>query len=117
MLRASLRTGLVVLSLMSLTLPLGCGPRQAEVRSTPRPTAEVSLSITNRLTQPINVYVVTDGTEVFLKQVAANTSELVPVPNLPPGTTVQLRARTADGTRTYTRDNVVLGATVAWEVR
>jgi hypothetical protein len=114
MLRATLRTGLVVLS---LTLPLGCGPRQAEVRSTPRPTAEVSLSVTNRLTQPINLYVVTDGSEVFLKQVAANTSELIPVPNLPSGTIVQLRARTADGTRTYTRDNVVLSTTVAWEVR
>jgi hypothetical protein len=114
MLGATLRTGLVILS---LSLSLVCGARQVEVRSSPRPTAEVSLSITNRLSQPINVYVVADGSEVFLKQVPANTSELIPVPNLPSGSTVQLRARTADGTRTYTRDNVVLSATVAWEVR
>ena len=108
---------MVVLVSLVLALPLGCGPRQVEVRSSPRPTAEVSLSVTNRLTQAINVYVVTEGSEVFLKQVPANTSELIPVPNLPSGTTVQLRARTADGTRTYTRDNVVLSATVSWEVR
>lgn len=95
----------------------GCGPRQVEVRSSPQPQAESSLSVTNRLTQPINVYVVSGGTDTFLRQVPANTTELIPVPNLPAGTSVQLKARTADGTRTYSRDNVILQGTVPWEVR
>lgn len=110
MLRRVLATSLVVLS-------LGCSGRQVVVQSSPSPAAAVSLAVTNRLSQAINVYVVTGGTDAFLKQVAANSSELVPVPNLPSGTSVQLKARTTDGTRTFTRDNVVLQGTVSWEVR
>ena len=59
MLRRVLATSLVVLS-------LGCSGRQVVVESSPRPAAEVSLAVTNRLTQPINVYVVTGGTDNHL---------------------------------------------------
>lgn len=107
---------LVIAGVVAFSLT-GCGPRQVEVRSDPRPAAAVSLSVTNRLTQPINVYVVVDGANTFLRQVPANTTELIPVPNLAAGTSVELRARTADGTRTYSRDNVILQGTVPWEVR
>jgi hypothetical protein len=95
---------------------LSCS-RQVVVENAPRPIPETSLSVTNRLTQSVNVYVVVGGSDSFLKQVAANTTDVIPVPAIPAGTTVQLKARTADGTRTYTRDNVVLRDTVAWEIR
>ncbi|HEX7122613.1 MAG TPA: hypothetical protein VF178_09620 [Gemmatimonadaceae bacterium] len=108
--------GMVATALLAVAVA-GCGPRQVEVRSSPQPQAQVSLAVTNRLTQPINVYVVSGGSDTFLRQVPANTTELIPVPNLSPGTSVQLRARTADGTRTYSRDNVILQGTVPWEVR
>ncbi|HEX7122091.1 MAG TPA: hypothetical protein VF178_06940 [Gemmatimonadaceae bacterium] len=108
----------IVSSKVVLALALvACAPRQVEVRSGAAPQAVVSLSVTNRLTQAINVYVNAGETDTFLRQVGANTTELIPVPNLSAGTSVQLKARTADGTRTYTRDNVVLSGTVAWEVR
>jgi hypothetical protein len=93
-----------------------CGGRQVEVQNAPRPAAEVFLSVTNRLVQSVNVYVVRGSTEGFLRQVAANSTELLPVPDMVPGTAVLLRARTADGTRTFTRSDVVLRGTVAWAI-
>ena len=67
---------------MTLALALvttGCGPRQVEVTTGPQPAADVSLNFTNNLTQAVNLYVTTGGTDVFLKQVAASSSEVVPV--------------------------------------
>lgn len=95
---------------------LGCS-RQVVVENAPRPMPQAALSVTNRLAQAVNVYVVNAGSDSFLKQVGANSTEVIPVPGIPSGTTVQLKARTTDGTRTYTRDNVVLRETIAWEIR
>src|SRR6476659_3044979 len=93
-----------------------CGPRQVEVTTGPAPAADVSIRFTNNLTQAVNLYVTSGGTDVFLKQVAASSVEVVPVRGLAAGTTVTLKARTVDGTRTYTRDNIYLAANYEWRV-
>ena len=108
-------------TLSSLVLALAlfttaCGPRQVEVTTGPQPAADISLNFTNNLTQAVNLYVTTGGTDVFLKQVAASSSEVVPVRGLTAGQTVTLKARTVDGTRTYTRPNIYLAANYEWRV-
>lgn len=101
----------------SLALLLSaCGPRQVEVTTGAQPAADVSIRFTNNLTQAVNLYVTSGGTDVFLKQVAPSGVELVPVRGLAAGTTVTLKARTVDGTRTYSRDNIYLAANYEWRV-
>jgi len=102
---------------MAVTLAAtGCAGRQVEVTTGPQPAADVSVRLTNNLSQAVNVYVTTGGTDVFLKQVSANSVEVMPVVGIPAGTTVTLKARTVDGTRTYTRDNVQLATNYDWRV-
>jgi hypothetical protein len=93
-----------------------CGPRQVEVTTGAQPAADVSLRFTNNLTQAVNLYVTSAGTDIFLKQVSANTVEQVPIHGLAAGTMVTLKARTVDGTRTYTRDNITLASSYDWRV-
>lgn len=99
-----------------------CGPRQVEVSTGPErsvdvsATADASIRLTNNLSQAVNLYVTSGGTDIFLKQVGSSTAEVVPVRGLPAGTTVTLKARTVDGTRTYTRNNVYLGPAYEWRV-
>src|SRR5215216_2355466 len=94
-----------------------CGPRQVEVTTGPAPAAaDVSIRFTNNLTQAVNLYVTSAGTDVFLKQVAPGSVEVVPVRGIAAGTTVTLKARTVDGTRTYSRDNIYLAANYDWRV-
>lgn len=104
------------LALVVAATTSACGPRQVEVTTGAQPVADVSLHFTNNLTQAVNLYVTSGGTDVFLKQVAANTAEMVPVHGLAAGTTVTLKARTVDGTRTYTRDNITLASSYEWRV-
>jgi hypothetical protein len=107
----------IVLACLALVLAsTACGPRQVEVTTGAQPAADVSIRLTNNLTQAVNVYVTSAGSDVFLKQVAANSVEIVPVRGLTAGTTATLKARTVDGTRTYTRDNVYLAANYEWRV-
>jgi hypothetical protein len=106
----------LIASLALAVAVMGCGPRQVEVSTGPQPAADVSIRLTNNLTQAVNLYVTSGGTDVFLKQVASNSVEVVPVRGLTAGTTVTLKARTVDGTRTYTRDNVYLAANYEWRV-
>ena len=63
------------------------------------------------MNQAVNVYVTANGTDTFLRQVAANTSVTIPVQGFAAGSTVSLKAVTLDGTRTYSRANVVLNGT------
>jgi hypothetical protein len=95
-----------------------CGGRQVEVGSGPRPatTAQAGVQVRNNLTQPINVYVSSGGSDIFLRQVAPNTSESLSVQGVAAGSTVTLRATTVDGTRTYTKENFVLNGTTPWTV-
>ena len=107
---------LLLASLALIITTSACGPRQVEVTTGAQPAADVSIRFTNNLTQAVNLYVTTGGTDVFLKQVAANAVEVVPVRGLNAGTTVTLKARTVDGTRTYSRDNIYLAANYEWRV-
>ncbi len=93
-----------------------CAGRKVEVTTGPQPAADISVRFTNNLSQAVNVYVTTGGTDVFLKQVAANSIEVLPVAGISAGTTVTLKARTVDGTRTYTRENVYLASNYEWRV-
>jgi len=103
-------------SLAMAVVLTACGPRQVEVTTGPAPAADVSIRLTNNLTQAVNLYVTSAGTDVFLKQVAAGSVEVVPVRGIAAGTTVTLKARTVDGTRTYTRDNIYLSSNYEWRV-
>lgn len=93
-----------------------CGPRQVEVRTGAQPVSEVTLRVTNNLTQAVNVYVVNGGNDVFLRQVAARSSESMNVPGIAAGATVTLKATPVDGSRSYTRDNVALTGLYEWQV-
>lgn len=110
-----MRTMIASLAFAVVTLS-ACGPRQVEVTTGPQPAAEVSLVFTNNLTQAVNLYVTTGGTDVFLKQVASSSAEVVPVRGLVAGQTVTLKARTVDGTRTYTRADIYLASNYEWRV-
>src|SRR6478672_12547955 len=102
-----MRVLMVSLSMLALA---ACGGRQVEVRTGPEPVADVALHVTNNLSQAVNVYVVSGTSDIFLKQVSANTVEHIPVSGVAAGSTVNLRAVTVDGTRTYTKNNVTLGS-------
>ena len=106
---------IVMLSLSMLALT-ACGGRQVEVRTGPQPTADVTLHVTNNLSQAVNVYVVSGGSDIFVKQVASNSVEHVPVAGVAAGSTVSLRAVTVDGRSTYTKSNVMLSSMYEWRL-
>ena len=93
-----------------------CGPRQVEVRTAPAQTTEVAIHFTNNLSKAVNVYVNTGGSDLFVRQVAANTSEHRPVPGVSAGTTATLKATPVDGSSGYVRSGVVLSDMVTWRV-
>ena len=101
---------------LSLVVVAACSGRQVEVRTGPEPAADVALHVTNNLSQAVNVYVVSGTNDIFLKQVAANTVEHIPVSGVAAGSTVNLRAVTVDGTRTYTKSNVTLNTMYDWRL-
>ncbi|HJQ11420.1 MAG TPA: hypothetical protein VJ840_10365 [Gemmatimonadaceae bacterium] len=101
---------------LSLVVVAACSGRQVEVRTGAEPAADVALHVTNNLSQAVNVYVVSGANDIFLKQVAANTVEHIPVSGVAAGSTVNLRAVTVDGTRTYTKSNVTLNAMYDWRL-
>ncbi len=101
---------------LSLVVVAACSGRQVEVRTGAEPAADVALHVTNNLSQAVNVYVVSGANDIFLKQVSANTVEHIPVSGVAAGSTVNLRAVTVDGTRTYTKNNVTLNAMFDWRL-
>ncbi|HEY8833699.1 MAG TPA: hypothetical protein VIM21_14475 [Gemmatimonadaceae bacterium] len=106
--------------ILMLSLSMGvlaaCSGRQVEVRTGAEPAVETSIHLTNDLSQAVNVYVVSGGNDIFLKQVAANSVESLPVSGVPAGATVNLRAVTVDNTRTYTKNNVTLTSMYDWRL-
>lgn len=99
------------------TAAAGCGPRQVQVETGTPTTNEVALRVTNNLSQAVNVYISGGSTtDVFVKQIGANSSEWVPVQGFSVGSVVTLRARTVDGARTYSKDNVVLENMYEWRL-
>jgi hypothetical protein len=110
---------LVYTTLLAASVALSaaaCGGRQVEVRTGPTQTAEIGLQVTNNLSQAVNVYVVSGGSDIFLRQVGANATESLPVQGVATGSNVTLKATTVDGTRTYTKDNVTLAGSYRWQV-
>jgi len=103
---------------MLLVAATACGGRQVNVETGPSSTAAVTVRFTNNDTSPVNVYVVNQGTgtDLFLKQVAANSSEDLPVAGVAAGTQVRLKATRTDGSRTYTSDPMQLSASTTWRV-
>ena len=107
-------SALLVLLMLTATVQ-ACGPRQAQVRTAPT-TADATLHFTNSLPQAVNVYVMQDGTETFVRQVAGNTTENLPVRGIALGTQVVLRAVTIDGQRQFDSDPMSLSSTYTWKV-
>ena len=101
--------------MLSITTLAACS-RQVVVQSAPAAAAEVSLKVTNKTAQSVTVFVTAGGTEQQLRVVAANATELIPVRGVSAGTSVRLRAALADGSRSYTRDSVVLTGVYEWQV-
>lgn len=99
-----------------LAATVACGSRQIEVKTGATPASAATVTINNTLAKAVNVSVVSGGTDLFLRQVAANSTETVPVQGVASGSVVTLKAVTVDGANTYTRDNVTLGGTFTWQV-
>jgi hypothetical protein len=110
-----MRARFTVIAALLLAAAPACGPRQVEVRTAPE-RVETHVRVTNSLGQAVNVYVLSGDTEIFLRQVPANSETRLPVPGVAAGSTVRLRAVTIDGSRTYTSDSVVLQGTYPWRV-
>ena len=105
---------------VALAVAVACGPRQVEVRTAPQSTDTSSIpsvQLTNNLSQAVNVYVnVSGGSELFLRQVPANTVEKVPVNGVAAGATVSFKAVTVDGSRTYQSRSAALSPMFLWSV-
>lgn len=114
--RVTSRASAVLLALVVATAT-ACGPRQVEVRTAPTTVTEQAVQVTNNLSQAVNVYVASGAaSEMFLKQVAANTSEKVPVQGISSGAAVTFKAVTVDGSRTYQSRNVSLTGLFIWSI-
>ena len=106
-----------VIAMMSLAIAAtACGARQVEVKTGPQPISEVTLRVTNNLSQAANVYIVNGGGDIFLKQVPAKSAESMNVPGISAGSTVGLKATPVDGSRSYTRNNVMLSGLYEWQI-
>jgi len=114
--RVTSRTSAMLLALVIATAT-ACGPRQVEVRTAPTTASEQAVQVTNNLSQAVNIYVTgASSTEMFLKQVPANTAERVPVQGISAGTTVTFKAVTVDGSRTYQSRNVTMSGLFIWSI-
>jgi ABC-type glycerol-3-phosphate transport system substrate-binding protein len=104
--------------ILALVGTAACGgrPIQTQTAAQPNSMATASVQLTNNASQAVNVYVVSAGTDIFLKQVAARSTESLPVRGVADGSTVTLRATTVDGSYTYSKQNVVLSGSYVWQV-
>ena len=105
----------VLFAVLLFVAVAACSRRVDVGTGTPAP-AQLALHVTNNASQPVNVYVTYNGSDTFAGQVAANSTQQLALSGLPGGSTVTLKARTADGTRTYLKENVTLQGTYEWTV-
>lgn len=108
-----------VAAALALLVAAGCTGRQVEVQTGAEAPvgAAPTLRVQNTLAQAVNIYVVTGGNEIFVRQVAARATADAAVRGVSPGSTVTLRARQVDGRQVYERSDVVLDAGVfEWRV-
>ena len=100
----------------ALMFAAACGPRQVEVRTAPTQSAEVAIHFTNNLSKAVNVYVNAGGSDQFVRQVGANSTEHLAVPGIAAGTVVTLKANPVDGSNGYSRANVTMTDMTTWRV-
>ncbi len=104
-----------ILAVLLVLAAVACS-RPVQVQTGAPPASSVALQVTNNAAEAVNVYVTTGGNELFVGQVAPNTTQLLPVSGVASGASVTLRARTVDGGATYTKENVTLTANYNWQV-
>lgn len=107
--------GFIALALAAV-VTVGCAQRQVEVQTGAPAATGVALRVINNAPQAVNVYVTSAGSDIFVGQVAPRSTQLLTVSGVASGSTVTLQARLADGTQTYTKNNVVLSGTYAYQV-
>jgi len=107
-----------LLMVVALAVTAACGSRQVDVSTGSAAGVESqsqALTVTNNETQPISVYVVQGGNPMFVKEIAARSTETVSVPGVASGSSVTLRATRKDGSRTYDK-SVTLTGSYNWTV-
>ena len=104
------------LTVVLLVAAIAAFNRKVEVNTAPTPSSGVAVNLTNNASQAVNAYVTANGSDIFIGQVAPNSQKTLPVSGVSSGSTVTLKARTADGARTYTKDNVSLSSSTDWTV-
>lgn len=102
--------------LAAVSTAAGACSRQVAVTTPSTSSASVTLKITNNASQSVTVIVQSAGTDYTVGTVAANSTAMLSVAQVPSGSTVRLRATLADGSRTYTRDGVVMTSSTEWQV-
>lgn len=105
-----------ILTIVLLAASLAACNRKVEVGSAPAPSSGMSVHLTNNTNQAVNAYVTASGSDVFIGQVGANSEKSLTVSGVSSGSSVSLKAKTADGSRTYTKDNVTLSSSYDWTV-
>jgi hypothetical protein len=111
-----MRAILAVLATAALLGAAACGPRQVDVETGATPdAASTSLTVTNNSAQQVNIYVETGGTELFVGQVAPNSTQTLTVSGVAAGASVTLRARPVGQTTGWSR-NVTLSGNTSWTV-
>jgi hypothetical protein len=110
----ALFAALLFVSTLSIT---ACGQRQVEVTTGAQPQSDVAIHLTNNTNSQLNVYVVHGGQRIFVGQVSSNSTQQLPVANVPSGSVVRLEASTVSTSpQTYSRDGVTLSGTYDWRV-
>jgi hypothetical protein len=105
-----------MLTVVLLVAAIAACSRKVEVKTAPSPASGVAVHLTNNASQAVNAYVTSNGNDIFIGQVAPNSEKTLAVSGVASGSTVMLKARTADGARTYTKDNVSLTSSYDWTV-
>ena len=93
-----------------------CGPRQVEVRSAPTQQTDVAIHFTNNLSKAVNVYVNAGESDLFVRQVAGNTTAHLPFPGITSGARVTLKARPVDGSSGYERPGITMTNMTEWRI-
>lgn len=106
----------ILVALLLMVSVAACGPRRVEVRTGQVPDSGMAINFTNNSSKAVNVYVVSGGSETFLRQVPANATERLPVQGVSSGASVTLKATTIDGATTYRSDPMTLSGTRDWRV-
>jgi hypothetical protein len=110
----ALFAALLFASTLSIT---ACGQRQVEVSTGAQPQSDVAIHLSNNTSSQQKVFVVHGGQRIFVGQVSGNSTQNLPVANVPSGSVVRLEASTVSTTpRTYSRDAVSLSGTYEWQV-